>query len=504
MIRCFVCLALVLPWLSGCGVLAGTLLDTGAQLLTYPFKEYLCLGAFRYDNTWDEPYANIETEPDPGELLVGVCISGGGSRSAYFMASVLEQLATIPVDGDTTRSMLDEVDVISSVSGGSLASAYYCLKRFEEDPRPLPVFFEEYKLDMGRNFQLRALARLVLGWWFLDFFTYYDRGDLLAGIWDDLFFDSATFADLAESERRGAPILIVNGTCLSNGLKFVFSTLPDTRFNKSALFKFLDSRGMIRYGASAGHSDFLAMGFQSINSDIAQYRVSKAVAASASVPNLLGPVTLRAGPEHGIEGLPQLPEGYLLNITDGGIYDNYGLESMVQVVTEYLDDHPGYPARILVIDGSGYFDLDADDYAGEYNVAYYSDRTLSISWLRTKSYMEFVFDALRDHTDAEGRKPYENLEYTLISLYTPLPSQLDEVGYLIDTDDKALQILMRPDVLAKSVFDKLTTIQTSFAISDEDALAIDGAAVTATRVLREEPVGEEAEDEDASTGNHPP
>lgn len=489
MMRWSVCLALLLPWLSGCGVLAGTLLDTGAQLLTYPFKEYIFLGAFRYDNTWDEPYTNIETEPDPGELLLGVCISGGGSRSAYFMASVLEQLATVPVDADSTRNLLDEVDVISSVSGGSLASAYYCLKRFEADPLPLPEFFEEYKLDMGRNFQLRALARLLLGWWFLDFFTYYDRGDLLAGLWDDLFFDGATFADLAAAERRGAPVLIVNGTCLSNGLKFVFSTLPDTRFNKSALFQFLDARGLIRYGASANHTDFLAMGFQSINSDIAPYRVAKAVAASASVPNLLGPVTLRAGPEHGIEGLPVLPEGYLLNITDGGIYDNYGLESMVQVVTEYLDTHPGHPARILVIDGSGFFDLDADDHAGEFNVAYYSDRTLSISWLRTKSYMEFVFGSLRAYTDPQGRMPYENLDYTLLSLYTPLPSQLDEVGYLIDTDDKALQILMRPDVLAKSVFDELTTIQTSFALSDEDARAIAGAAITATRSLREQEWG---------------
>ena len=51
--------------------------------------------------------------------FVGLAISGGGSRSANFSAAVMFELQRL--------GLLDRVDVISSVSGGSLTAAYYCL-----------------------------------------------------------------------------------------------------------------------------------------------------------------------------------------------------------------------------------------------------------------------------------------------------------------------------------------------------------------------------------------
>lgn len=468
---------------TGCGVVVGTVIDTTFDVGTYPVKEYISFGAYKYDNTWKDPYKDIEVERDPEDLLLGVCISGGGSRSAYFMACVLEEMSRIPLKEGSGRTLLDEVDYISSVSGGSLASAYYCLKGFDDSGRSRERFFRQYKKDMAKNFEARSLARIMLGYWFLDIFTYYDRGDLIASVWDSNFFDDATFNDLAEAEKRGSPALIVNGTCLSNGLKFVFSTVPDEKFNRSEYFRRVTDSGFIGYSVSKRYQPFRTMGFQSMNSDIGPYPVSKAVAASASVPNLLGPVTLKVHKPKVRPGLVSCEKGQLLNVSDGGIYDNYGLESLMQIFTAYLDKNPGKKAKIIIIDGSGYFDVDPGETVDNYSVAYYSDRTLSISWLRTKSYMEYVFGRARAFKNEKGEQPYKNLDFNLVSLYGVLPSQ-EKTSYLVDVEERALKKFLRPDVTASEFFEKITTIQTRFKIEDDDILVVEDVASQATDPLR--------------------
>src|SRR5204862_4269572 len=58
--------------------------------------------------------------------FVGLALSGGGSRSANFAASCMFQLERL--------GLLDKVDYISSVSGGSLAASCYCLFGPEWNP----------------------------------------------------------------------------------------------------------------------------------------------------------------------------------------------------------------------------------------------------------------------------------------------------------------------------------------------------------------------------------
>ena len=78
--------------------------------------------------------ASLELEQPRGEkdVLVVLCLSGGGSRAAWFSAATMLRLERV-VD---EINLLHEVDVISSVSGGSLAAAYYCVSR---DPGPYSV-----------------------------------------------------------------------------------------------------------------------------------------------------------------------------------------------------------------------------------------------------------------------------------------------------------------------------------------------------------------------------
>jgi predicted acylesterase/phospholipase RssA len=73
------------------------------------------------------------------ELFVIVTFSGGGTRAAALAFGVLEELrATSLAKKGADTNLLDEVDVISSVSGGSFTAAYYALRRdklFDDFPR---------------------------------------------------------------------------------------------------------------------------------------------------------------------------------------------------------------------------------------------------------------------------------------------------------------------------------------------------------------------------------
>jgi hypothetical protein len=66
-------------------------------------------------------------EPPTGDTVVGVALSGGGTRAALFGAAGLQALAGVRMaDGG---SLVDKITYLSSVSGGSLAATYYALKK---------------------------------------------------------------------------------------------------------------------------------------------------------------------------------------------------------------------------------------------------------------------------------------------------------------------------------------------------------------------------------------
>lgn len=83
---------------------------------------------------WPDCRATAEIQQPRGQddVLVILCLSGGGSRAAWFSAATMLRLERV-VD---EINLLHEVDVISSVSGGGLPAAYYCLTR---DPGPYSV-----------------------------------------------------------------------------------------------------------------------------------------------------------------------------------------------------------------------------------------------------------------------------------------------------------------------------------------------------------------------------
>ena len=75
-------------------------------------------------------FDNLAAPEDADRVFIILTFSGGGTRAAALSYGVLETLRdTWFTWGGTERSLLDEVDVISSVSGGSFTAAYYALFR---------------------------------------------------------------------------------------------------------------------------------------------------------------------------------------------------------------------------------------------------------------------------------------------------------------------------------------------------------------------------------------
>jgi NTE family protein len=186
------------------------------------------------------------------DLLVAVSFSGGGKRSAAFGHGVLRGMRDVPVGpaGQPTSTLLDEVDQVAGVSGGSFPAAHFALYG-QESFRTFPEQF----LDVDINAFIFGTFLLPWNWeWLIN--PLYGTNDRMADIYDRLMFRGATYADLA---RRGRPALSVNATDIAFGIPFSF-----TPFN-----------------------------FDVLCSDLGAFRIARAVAASNGFPVLFTPITLQ-------------------------------------------------------------------------------------------------------------------------------------------------------------------------------------------------------------------
>jgi NTE family protein len=81
-----------------------------------PGSEHISAGGYRLDA--------LVPSPATPDLLVIVAMSGGGKRSAAFSYGALKGMRDLPVQTRFgPRPLLDEVDGIAGVSGGSFTAA---------------------------------------------------------------------------------------------------------------------------------------------------------------------------------------------------------------------------------------------------------------------------------------------------------------------------------------------------------------------------------------------
>jgi predicted acylesterase/phospholipase RssA len=292
---------------------------------------------------------------DEGVFLVAVAVSGGGSRAALWHAAVMKELyrqVKLPNGG----SVVDEIDYLSSVSGGSLSSAYWCLLKPEANTThadEYDAFFKRYLADMRINIE----AKMVGGpfSWYRYLISSEDKAMVLKETFDALYFNHKTFGDLADREHRGvSPVLIANGTYMDTGAKFVFTTLPrqDFEVRPEEIYRSLKDTSLAESHISFGGDMFNVVTADDIGVSIAAMEVSRAAAASASVPLILGPVVLRDNKK----STPEKP--VYVHVNDGGVNDNQGLVTLMELLFGKVEREGKRfkGAMIIIVDANQYID----------------------------------------------------------------------------------------------------------------------------------------------------
>jgi predicted acylesterase/phospholipase RssA len=400
-----------------------------------------------------EPPAALDRNGDG--CFVGLALSGGGSRSANFSASCMFQLERL--------GLLDKVDYISSVSGGSLTGAYYCL------------FDQRYwnpgnvQRRLTHSFATDVFWTVVMPWNYVALLlTDWDRSDVLAEDFETHLFTKGgrgmTFADL----RKDRPRLLINATDLQSGRPFIFC-------NET---------------------------FDELNSDLSKYPIGWAVAASAAVPVVMHHVTLRDY---------NTTFKQYRHLIDGGINDNLGITSLVETYRAQTEaarragQPPPYPngAVFFVVDARTRFDAQLSnkgDIGLVESLAYGAGLTSTslLNRVSSATLSDIIVKYSPDNVTA--RQLREQMK------------QLEDTGVLTLDDQQGRPIrvyhlsLSHVNQLANLPFasfsEKVTTISTYFNIEQTEAYQLNVAAELLVRQKYEDEFRELARRLDAMSANH--
>ncbi len=259
---------------------------------------------------------------DSDEVYVILAFSGGGTRASAFSFGALEQLrdTTYSLHGEQ-RSLLDDVAMISSVSGGSFTSAYYGLHSRDDFFRTFPDRFLYKNVEMALALELFNPAN-----WLKLASPYYSRIDMAAEYYDNEIFEHKTFGDLAARQDR--PFIILNATDMS----FV------------------------------GRFEFTQDQFDLLGSDLSSYPVARGVAASSAFPILLTPLTLHNYPKTPDNLRPQWIDDatgdrpanpkYYANALQNSSYLNTANRPFVHLMDGGLADNIGLRGPSLALGGA--------------------------------------------------------------------------------------------------------------------------------------------------------
>jgi NTE family protein len=264
-----------------------------------------------YDPDTGYRYPSVDETAAQDRIYVALAFSGGGTRAAAFSYGVLKGLNETPLPGQPGKTLLDEVDLISSVSGGSFTAAYFGLHgKGIFDDFNTRFLLRDIQGDLAKNFFSPQYAFKLLS-------PYYSRIDIAAELYGDIVFDKTNYQRLVDKGRR--PFIAVNATNMTTGAQFTFT------------------QGQ----------------FDVIGSDLSKFAIGRAVAASSAFPFLLTPVSLVNQPAPAGFSLPKDVENGLkdfgvndrryvwaknlaeyhenkesrpfLHLMDGGLADNIGL-----------------------------------------------------------------------------------------------------------------------------------------------------------------------------------
>lgn len=268
----------------------------------------------------------------PMKKRTGLALSGGGFRAAAFHLGTLRQLHQMGI--------LSHIDVISSVSGGSITAAAYALntKPFDDFERDMKKSLQKSMLTACYGLLTTALAILLTlpfvlaawGWYWLFIyiplilvlmrfqFNLLPFSRIIEQRYRSVFFGNKTLADLPEK-----PLLVINATNVETGRPFSFSRdkMTDSTY------------------------EFPPKGIAPVLFRHQRFPVSRAVMASSCVPFAFNPVKIGRRHYHKPHDARRIDP----ILIDGGVYDNQGIHKLTHFGSLYACD------TVLVSDaGTGF------------------------------------------------------------------------------------------------------------------------------------------------------
>jgi NTE family protein len=311
----------------------------------------------------------------PRQPELGLALSGGGFRAAFFHLGVLARMAEV--------GLLRRVEVISTVSGGSIIGALYYLhvKDLLESRAAADVRDEDYLRIVehvqktfleGVQTHIRARAYADLGLNFAMAKRGYSRSDRIGDIYGETFYgaawDKPLFADepaprnreqiemrelkiqppgapadfspLREPLREDAPvpILLINATSLNSGHNWRFEAV---RMGE-------DPRTRRRWIEIDKNKRFQSVRWEGLPAHQQNFELGRAVAASACVPGLFHPLAVSGLFRYRFPGRGGVHD-VRVELVDGGVHDNQGVCGLIDTECR----------RMIISDASGQMgDLD--------------------------------------------------------------------------------------------------------------------------------------------------
>lgn len=280
----------------------------GLRCLTAAFAAFL-LGAcstehYQLNQRQEQPrnetsaYAmrNIKQAGNSDSLFVVMSVSGGGYRAAAMGYGVLAAMreANIEWEGQE-KPLLDELDVITGVSGGSLLVGYYMAHGRDTFQR-----FETEVLEQDLQSALLSRTLSPRGLWRQTSHRF-GRSDILQELLDETIFHGRTFGSI----ERHRPMGIINATDLEYGERFEFTQDQ----------------------------------FDHLCSNLDALPISRAVAASMTVPLVLSPITLwnyrKDCPTttNPLQLKSHTAFSKYIHLVDGGLSDNTGIQTPLELIS---------------------------------------------------------------------------------------------------------------------------------------------------------------------------
>ncbi len=273
---------------------------------------------------------------------LGLGLSGGGLRASFFHIGVLAQMAEL--------NLLRYVEVISTVSGGSIIGALYYLhvkKLLESKADPditdqdyveiVRTIEKDFLAATEKNIRMATFGNAVAN--FKMMFLNYSRSDRIGRLYNEWLYQHVLTGVSAPLEMRElkifplggeenfhpnkhntdrsakVPILELNATSLNTGRSWQFTAetmgeppTPDTDV--------IDKKS-IRLRRADGYKDMV--------STQQNFSLGNAVAASACVPGLFDPMAVSS-----LYFDLEQKEAIRAQLVDGGVHDNQGIEALIR------------------------------------------------------------------------------------------------------------------------------------------------------------------------------